>query len=78
MRNKRRTDEEWLSLIQQCRSSGLSDRVWCNKVNIIPQVSLCYVYGCFMKQPYKRVKNGLQENQTMLQSDQKEQPPTGG
>ena len=28
MRNKRRTDEEWLSLIQQCRSSGFSDRVW--------------------------------------------------
>ena len=27
MRNKRRTDEEWLSLIQQCRSSGFSDRV---------------------------------------------------
>ena len=26
MRNKRRTDEEWLSLIQQCRSSGFSDR----------------------------------------------------
>ena len=25
MRNKRRTDEEWLSLIQQCRSSGFSD-----------------------------------------------------
>ena len=28
MRNKRRTDEEWLSLIQQCRNSGFSDRVW--------------------------------------------------
>ena len=28
MRNKRRKDEEWLSLIQQCRSSGFSDRVW--------------------------------------------------
>ena len=26
MRNKRRTDEEWLSLIQQCRSSGFSDQ----------------------------------------------------
>ena len=28
MRNKRRTDEEWLSLIQECRNSGFSDRVW--------------------------------------------------
>ena len=34
MRNKRRTDEEWLSLIQQCRSSGFSDRVWCEHNDI--------------------------------------------
>ena len=34
MRNKRRTDEEWLSLIQQCRSSGFSDRVWCEQNDI--------------------------------------------
>ena len=34
MRNKRRTDEEWLSLIQECRSSGFSDRVWCEQNDI--------------------------------------------
>lgn len=34
MRNKRRTDEEWLSLIQECRSSGFSDRNWCEQNNI--------------------------------------------
>ena len=34
MRNKRRTDEEWLSLIQQCRNSGFSDRVWCEQNDI--------------------------------------------
>ena len=34
MRNKRRTDEEQLSLIQQCHSSGLSDRVWCEQNDI--------------------------------------------
>ena len=34
MRNKRRTDEEWLSLIQECRSSGFSDRDWCEQNNI--------------------------------------------
>ena len=34
MRNKRRTDEEWLSLIQQCRSSGFSDHVWCEQNDI--------------------------------------------
>lgn len=34
MRNKRRTDEEWLSLIQECRCSGFSDRTWCEQNNI--------------------------------------------
>lgn len=24
-----RSDEEWLQLIQECRSSGMTDRVWC-------------------------------------------------
>ena len=30
-RNPRRTDEEWLNLIQECRSSGLSDKRWCEE-----------------------------------------------
>lgn len=34
MRNKRKTDEEWLSLIQECRSSGFSDRDWCEQNHI--------------------------------------------
>ena len=34
MRNKRRKDEEWLSLIQECRSSGFSDRAWCEQNGI--------------------------------------------
>ena len=34
MCNKRRTDEEWLSLIQECRNSGFSDRNWCEQNNI--------------------------------------------
>lgn len=25
----RRSDQEWLELIEQCRQSGLSDRAWC-------------------------------------------------
>lgn len=33
-RNPRRTDEEWLSLIQECRSSGLSDKCWCEEHHI--------------------------------------------
>lgn len=31
-----RTDEEWLSLIQECRSSGLTDKQWCEAHQICP------------------------------------------
>ena len=30
-KNPRRTDKEWLDLIQECRSSGLSDKCWCQE-----------------------------------------------
>lgn len=33
-RHPRRTDEEWLNLIQECRSSGLSDKCWCEEHHI--------------------------------------------
>ncbi len=33
-RHPRRTDEEWMSLIQECRSSGLSDKCWCEEHHI--------------------------------------------
>lgn len=28
-RNSRRSDQEWIALIQECRTSGLGDREWC-------------------------------------------------
>ena len=30
----RRTEEEWFQLIQECRTSGLSDKEWCRQNNI--------------------------------------------
>lgn len=33
-KHSRRTDEEWLDLIRQCRSSGLSDKGWCEEHHI--------------------------------------------
>lgn len=30
----RRTEQEWMILIQQCRSSGLSDKDWCEQHSI--------------------------------------------
>ena len=29
-----RSDEEWLQLIRECRSSGMTDRVWCEEHQI--------------------------------------------
>jgi hypothetical protein len=37
MQCKRRTQEEWMELIQTCRSSGLSDRTWCIQEGILKQ-----------------------------------------
>ena len=35
-KRKYRTDEEWLSLIQECRLSGLTDKQWCEAHQICP------------------------------------------
>ena len=32
--NAARTRDEWFSIIQECRSSGLSDKVWCREHDI--------------------------------------------
>lgn len=54
-RNPRRTDKEWLDLIQECRSSGLSDMLLisqfvtnqiCSHVTDLPSfVSLAFLYN---------------------------------
>lgn len=30
------SDQDWLQLIQECRTSGLSDKAWCETNNIAP------------------------------------------
>ena len=30
----RRTDQEWMELIEECRNSGLSDKAWCREHGI--------------------------------------------
>lgn len=35
-RHPRRTDEEWLNIIQQCRTSGMADKHWCLDHGIQP------------------------------------------
>lgn len=33
-RQTRRTDQEWMELIQECRTSGASDKEWCEQHSI--------------------------------------------
>lgn len=33
-RNSKRSDQEWLTLIHECRNSGLSDKHWCEEHHI--------------------------------------------
>ena len=33
-RHPRRTDEEWMNLIRECRTSGLTDKEWCREHQI--------------------------------------------
>lgn len=35
-RHPRRSDEEWLSIIKECRTSGLCDKTWCEDHGIQP------------------------------------------
>ena len=35
-KRKYRTDDEWLSLIHECRLSGLTDKQWCEAHQICP------------------------------------------
>ncbi len=33
---KRRSDDQWLNALQECRSSGLTDKAWCDMNGIHP------------------------------------------
>ena len=65
-RHPRRTDEEWLRLIQECRTSGLSDKNWCEEHHI--HTSNFYYHirrlrnlACDIPDPVSSVKTAGQE-----------------
>lgn len=35
-RHPRRSDDEWIALIHECRNSGMSDKAWCETKKIQP------------------------------------------
>ena len=40
-RHPKRSDQEWMELIQECRTSGLTEKAWCER-NHIQRSSLYY------------------------------------
>ena len=40
----RRTEEDWFQLIQECRTSGLSDKEWCRQNNITNNITISNFY----------------------------------
>lgn len=34
----RRSQEEWLELIQECRCSGMTDRDWCDQHQVVDRI----------------------------------------
>lgn len=63
---KHRTSQEWLELIQDCRTSGYSDQEWCQQNNI--SISSLYYNlnklresSCEIKEPKKVKRHSQQE-----------------
>lgn len=59
----RRTEEDWFQLIQECRTSGLSDKEWCRQNNITIS-NFYYHIRQLTKKPARSllIKELLQEN----------------
>ena len=65
-RNPKRTDKEWLDLIQECRSSGLSDKCWCQEhhihtSNFYYQIRRLRQKACEIPEPVHSSFSGKQE-----------------
>lgn len=66
MRSNRKSDNEWLDVIQECRTSGLSDTSWCRKNNI-PSSSFYSAIkrlrqkACTIPEPHDEIRNEIQE-----------------
>lgn len=66
MERNRRSDNDWLQLIQECRISGLSDTSWCHKNNIPPSSFYSAVKrlrnkACSIPENCSGVRNDIQE-----------------
>lgn len=65
-RQPRRSDQEWMDLIQECRSSGLSDRTWCEEHHIQPSNFYYHIrrlrkQACSIPQSSEKIPENRQE-----------------
>lgn len=63
-RHPKRSDQEWMELIQECRTSGLTDKAWCERNHI--QAVFIIISGDFetwlaksQRIPYLPVRNSM-------------------
>lgn len=65
-RQPRRSDQEWMNLIQECRSSGLSDRTWCEEHHIQPSSFYYHIrrlrkQACTIPESSEKISENRQE-----------------
>ena len=66
MRSNRKPDSEWLDVIQECRTSGLSDTAWCHKNNIPPSTFYSVIKrlrrkACAIPEAHAEIRSDVQE-----------------
>lgn len=72
---KRRTDNEWMAIIQECKSSGYTDSDWCKRNNISASTFYTKLKGfrknAAMDEPVKAI---IREKQEVVQVTLQEEP----
>lgn len=61
-----RSDEEWLQLIQECRTSGMTDRIWCEEHQIVFSTFYYHVQdlrkkACSLPEPTRKGNEIIQD-----------------
>lgn len=66
MRSNKKSDSDWLDIIQECRTSGLSDSAWCHKNNIpsssfYSAIKRLRCKACSIPAANNEIRNDIQE-----------------
>ena len=64
-KRKYRTDEEWLSLIHECRLSGLTDKQWCETHQICPSIQKFSKRACEIPESHSKTTLTAQKQEVV-------------